>query len=66
MSGPFNPRPAFTQVESYLDPTFTLDRQIAEARRRMGEKRWRRLMAEWDQCPAPNEIAEPLREEARR
>ncbi len=29
-------------------PTYTLDRQIAQARREMGEARWKQLMAEWD------------------
>lgn len=30
-----------------LSPSFTLERQIAEARKRMGEKRWAELNAEW-------------------
>lgn len=29
-------------------PTFTLDRQIAQARREMGEARWAQLDAEWN------------------
>lgn len=29
-------------------PTFTLDRQVAKARREMGEAEWRRLCAEFD------------------
>ncbi len=29
------------------DPTFTLDRQVAEARREIGEARWQQLNAEW-------------------
>lgn len=29
-------------------PTYTLDRQIAEARRRMGEDQWHRLYREFD------------------
>ena len=29
------------------EPTFTLDRQIAEARQEMGEDRWAELQAEW-------------------
>ena len=28
-------------------PTFTLDRQIAQARRDMGEARWAELQKEW-------------------
>ena len=28
-------------------PTFTLDRQVAEARLLMGEAKWRALEAEW-------------------
>ncbi len=30
------------------ETTHTLDRQVAEARRRMGEKRWQRLCREWE------------------
>lgn len=30
-------------------PTYTLDRQIAEARAEMGEDEWARRNAEWDQ-----------------
>lgn len=29
-------------------PTYTLDRQIAEARARMGEERWKQLNEEWE------------------
>lgn len=29
------------------DPTFALDRHIAEARERMGEERWQQLEEEW-------------------
>jgi hypothetical protein len=28
-------------------PTYTLDRDVADARRRMGEREWQRLNAEW-------------------
>ena len=28
-------------------PTFTLDRQIEQARREMGEEKWRKLNSEW-------------------
>ena len=31
------------------DETWTLDRQIASARREMGEARWKRLNAEWEE-----------------
>lgn len=30
------------------EPTHTLERQIAEARRDMGESRWNELNKEWD------------------
>ena len=30
------------------EPTHTLERQIAEARREMGEARWQELMKEWE------------------
>ena len=30
------------------EPTHTLDRQIAEARREMGEALWQELMKEWE------------------
>ncbi len=30
------------------EPTFTLERQVAEARKLMGEARWAQLNAEWD------------------
>ncbi len=35
-------------AEAEHTPTFTLDRQIAEARERMGEERWQELQKEWD------------------
>jgi hypothetical protein len=34
------------------EPTFTLDRHIAAARKDMGEQRWQELNAEWDATPA--------------
>ena len=34
------------------DPTYAMDRQIAQARREMGEARWAELHAEWE-APAP-------------
>lgn len=33
------------------EPTYSLDRRVAEERRRMGERRWARLMQEWDETP---------------
>lgn len=33
-------------------PTFSLEKQVREARREMGEARWAQLQAEWD-APAP-------------
>lgn len=30
-----------------VEPTYTLDRQVARARRQMGEKRWAELQKEW-------------------
>lgn len=30
------------------EPTFTLERQVAQARRDMGEARWNQLQAEWN------------------
>ena len=32
-------------------PTYRLERQIAQARREMGEERWAQLQAEWDDKP---------------
>ena len=29
-------------------PTYTLERQIAEARERMGEERWQEMQKEWE------------------
>ena len=34
-------------AERECAPTFTLDRQIEQARREMGEARWQQLQAEW-------------------
>lgn len=30
------------------DPTYRLDREVADARRRMGAKRWAELQREWE------------------
>ena len=30
------------------EPTYSLDRQVAEARRQIGERRWAQLMQEWE------------------
>ena len=41
---------AFKRVGSDVsehEPTYTLDRHIAEARARMGETRWNELQEEW-------------------
>lgn len=39
-------------VPTYLprecEPTFTLERHVAQARRDMGEARWNQLQAEWN------------------
>jgi hypothetical protein len=43
----YGPDPA-----SEWEPSYTLDRNIAEARREMGEERWAELVAEWDEFPA--------------
>lgn len=34
--------------QPYDGPTFTLDRQIAQARREMGETKWHELNREWE------------------
>lgn len=52
-----NPRPFRTRTEHACledaarehEETWTLDRQIAQARREMGPERWAELMKEWDQ-----------------
>lgn len=43
-------RPVRMSVEPVPEstPTFTLGRQIAAARKHMGEVRWAELMAEWE------------------
>lgn len=38
-------RASFAEQEAA--PTFTLDRQIEQARREMGPDRWAKLQAEW-------------------
>ena len=35
------------------DPTYSLDRHIAEARQSMGEARWAELNAEWEAPATP-------------
>lgn len=42
-------RSVFAEPVAEWTPTYTLDRQIAEARERMGEERWQELNAEWEQ-----------------
>ena len=34
-------------LAALAEPTFTLDRQIEQARREMGEEKWRKLNSEW-------------------
>lgn len=46
--------PKFPPIDPERDrrghnPTFTLDRQIAEARAEMGEEKWQRLNQEWEE-----------------
>ena len=52
MSAPAHHTAFAAQIEAAFprecDPSFTLERQIAEARRDMGPARWAELMAEWD------------------
>lgn len=43
------------EIEDYLfecEPSFTLDRQIAEARTEMGADRWQQLNSEWSKTNA--------------
>ena len=40
-------RSAFAEPVQEWTPTYTLERQIAEARARMGEERWQELQEEW-------------------
>lgn len=40
-------------------PTYTLERQVAEARTEMGDARWAALNAEWD-APVPHTPSVPL------
>jgi len=35
------------------EATYSLDQQVAEARRQMGERRWARLMEEWERGDEP-------------
>lgn len=42
------PDPRWLEPRPDYEPTFTLDRQIAHARREMGEARWAELQAEWN------------------
>jgi len=37
-----------TTTDAAQEPTYTLDRDIARARREMGEARWAQLNAEWE------------------
>lgn len=49
MSAPFAHRPPEGSHE--YDPTYRLERIVKDARRDMGEARWRRLQQEWDRRP---------------
>ena len=35
-------------TDLYVEPTYTLDRDIARARASMGERRWNELNADWN------------------
>jgi len=37
-----------TTTDAAQEPTYTLDRDIARARREMGEARWAQLNSEWE------------------
>jgi hypothetical protein len=41
-------RSAFAEPVKEWAPTYTLDKQIAEARKAMGEERWQQLNEEWN------------------
>lgn len=41
-------RSAFAEPVAEWAPTYTLERQIAEARERMGEERWQEMQKEWE------------------
>lgn len=41
-------RSAFAEPVKEWTPTYTLERQIAEARERMGEERWQEMQKEWE------------------
>lgn len=43
----FNPWQSHDPRAGTVSHNFTLDRQIATARREMGEEKWQRLQAEW-------------------
>lgn len=45
-----NPRPDQDRARE-CEPTHTLDRQVAQARREMGEARWQQLQREWSARP---------------
>jgi hypothetical protein len=50
MNGLFRPTPRVVDANPEVrefDPTYSLDRLTAEARREMGEARWNELQAEW-------------------
>lgn len=43
------------------EPTYTLDKQIAEARRQIGERRWAKLNDEWNEQPTGGKLPSPER-----
>lgn len=47
MTQSLRPAPLPERTPEWM-PTLTMDRQIASARKRMGEARWAELNAEWD------------------
>lgn len=50
-ANPLPQQPVGFERQEY-DPTHSLNRQIANARRLMGEARWAQLNAEWDRNEA--------------
>lgn len=56
MSGARTEKACLDDAAREHDETWTLDRQIAQARREMGEARWAQLMKEWDDEPLARRI----------
>ena len=53
MNRPQALHPIWLQPAPEHEPSYTLDRQIAEARESMGEARWQQVMREWDDDTTP-------------